>query len=202
MTWLLLFKNIKYIGVIALAVAVVWFYKDYKKEKAENVRIIANAIQERRFDSIKYSEQTLTKEELIGELRYNRSDLLAKLEEQDIKLNRITRIISTKQTYIDTTKVSIILKGLLEAIEQKKEIKVPFKDSTACMVIEGNLYYNGEDIRLENLSKKFENSTDIVAFLEKKPFWKFWKWGKKRKITVTVLNSCGESETKIIDVEK
>lgn len=195
-------SNIKTFVIVALSAAAIWFYKDWRYKTEEVARVRHNAEQVRKQDSTRYSEQVLTKQELIQEMEYNRRDLLARLEKQDIKLKNIQRIVSTKKTYTDTVATSIILEGLLEAIEQKREITVPFKDSTDCIIIEGNLHFNGKDIKLNNLSKKFTSTTDIVAYLEKRSFWKFWKWFSKRKVSITVVDSCGKSETQIIDVKR
>ena len=55
-----LWGNIKIIAIVLLALALMWFYKDYQYQKAENIRQTENASQLRRVDSLRFASQTLT----------------------------------------------------------------------------------------------------------------------------------------------
>ena len=54
-----IWSNLKIIVIILLALAVMWFYKDYQYQKAENIRQTENASQLRKADSLKFTSQNI-----------------------------------------------------------------------------------------------------------------------------------------------
>jgi len=202
MSWIpILWRYGKLIGAFLLVTTIVWLWKDYQHKIEENNRLQENYRQEIQKDSIGFSEVLLTKDEAIEELKYNRQDLVKKLEEQDIKLNRITRIVSQKNTYVNIDTTTYLLNKILKGIQENKPVIQAVSDSTDCHLVEANLHFDGKDLRLDVTKVGFTSMTDIVAHTEKVGF-RFWKWFRKKKVTVTVLNSCGESESRIINVQK
>ena len=200
-TSVLSIKNLRLYVILFLVGAAVWIWKDYQNMIRENARITQNAESLRKADSIGFSQQILTKDEMIEDLKYNRQDLVKKLEDQNIKLNRITRLISTKNTYnsIDTTRY--LLNEILKGIYENRAVSQAVKDSTECHMVEALIHFNGNDLRLDVTKVSFTSMSDIVAHTEKVGL-RFWKWFRKKKVTITVLNSCGETQTKLVEVKK
>lgn len=188
--------------IIIAVVAAVWFFKDYQHQKAENMRQSENMRQIRSQDSLRYAQIVLNKNEMIEELRYNNPELLKKLEELNIKINRVQRIITTQQTYRDTSRVKTEAKGLVKAVIEGTPMSLPVIDSTDCWFMEGVIEFDGERIYFDVLDRKFKNTTDIVTYWERN-LWSFLGiktrlFGKKQ-ITVEVINTCGETKTFIIE---
>ena len=65
----ILINNIKQIGIILLIIAVVWLYKDYQFQKSENIRQTENATQLRKADSLRFTSQILTSQEIQDYLK-------------------------------------------------------------------------------------------------------------------------------------
>lgn len=190
-----------YLIVIGIAVAI-WFYKDYQFQKQENKRQSENIEQIRKFDSLKFASQTYTKKELKEYLEYNRKDLQDFLEDNRVRTNRIERIITQSLRYNDNTVTTTDLNKVLEAINQKREIKVPVIDSTDCLIIKGFVAFDNDTLSLNITDRKFKNKSDVVSYWERNQ-WSFLGiktrlFGKK-KATVIIKDDCGNTETFVID---
>ena len=181
----LIIKNIKLIAILLLVGVAVWFYKDYQFQKSENIRQTENNSQLRKADSLHFSSQILTLNEMKDYLEYQNSDLKNNLSKDGIKTNRIKEIVSTKYNYKDTI--------------VKKYVAGPFIDSTKCLTIKGFVDSSGVTIT----DRKFTNKTDVVAFWERNQ-WKFLgiktRFLGKKQMTAKVYDECGESKT--IKIEK
>lgn len=181
----LILKNIRILIILFLVGAVIWFYKDYQYQKSEKIRQTENASQLRKADSLHYTSQILSKNEIIDYLEYENKDLKNNLAKDGIKTNRIKEIVSTKYNYKDT----II----------KKYIPGPFVDSTKCLTIKGFVDSSGVTITERN----FANKTDAVAFWERRQ-WNFLgiktRFLGKKQMTAKVYDECRESRT--IKIEK
>lgn len=199
---LLNINNLKiYLIVIGIGLAI-WFYKDYQYQKAENIRQTENISHIRKYDSLKFASQTYTKKELNEYLEYNRQDLQRFLEENRVRTNRIERIITQSLRYEDKTNNTINLQPILDAINQKREIKVPIIDSTDCLIIKGFVAFDNDTLSLNITERKFKNKSDVVTYWERNQ-WKLLGiktrlFGRK-KATVIIKDDCGNTETFIID---
>lgn len=195
--------NLKIIAIILLALAVMWFYKDYQYQKAENIRQTENASQLRKADSLKFTSQILTQQEIKDYLQYSNPDLEKKLKADNIKLNRIESIISQTLRYKDTTKSTIDMTPLLEAIRVKVPTKTPFIDTTKCLTNKGYVEYKNDSLKVVFTEKTFNNKGDAVAYWERKQ-WKFLgiktRFLGKKQFTAKNYNECGEST--IMKIEK
>jgi hypothetical protein len=184
-TFDLILKNLRMLLIIFLIVAGVWIYKDYQFQKSENIRQTENNRQTRISDSLHFTSQILTLNEIKDYLEYDNSDLKNKLAKDGIKTNRIKEIVSNTYNYKDT----II----------KKYIPGPFIDSTKCLTIKGFVDSSGVTIT----NRKFHNKTDAVAYWERKQ-WSFLgiktRFLGKKQMTAKVYDECGE--TKTIKIEK
>ena len=197
----LILNNLKSILIVAAIVAAVWFFKDYQYQKEENIRQTENNRMLRRADSLKYSEQTLTTKEIIDHLEYNNTGLKKKIDEANIKMRRIERIITQELAYRDTTRNDININGIIRAIKENRRLEVPVVDSTECLIIRGSVLYDNNQITLNIKDRKFKNVSDVVTFWERKKGFLGIRWGRKQ-VTVKVFNSCGETITKVVEKRK
>lgn len=197
---------IQIIKIVAIAIAVaiiIWFYKDWQYQKEENIRQTENVRQLRMSDSLRFTSQILTERELKEYLEYNNKDLKKLLQESNIRENRIQSLISNEYRYQDKTAKGYDISGLIAAINQKKELTVPFADSTKCMFITGNVTFKNDSLKVNITDRQFKNKTDNVVFWERNQ-WSFLgiktRFLGKKQFTAKTFDQCGES--KIMRIEK
>ena len=106
MLQLLTLQNLKTILIIAGIAVIIWLWKDYQYQIAENDRQTANIVSIRKMDSLKFAAQTYTKKELDQYLEYSRKDLQKFLHENRINTKRIEKIITQKLKFQDNTNQS------------------------------------------------------------------------------------------------
>jgi hypothetical protein len=195
--------NLKILIVAFLVAAIIWFYKDYSYQKAENIRQTENASQLRKADILKYASQLLGQKEIIDYLQYQNPDLKKKLEKDNINLNRIASIVSQSLKYKDTSRQTIDISKIVEAIKQKIPASAAFKDSTACLVNKGFVKFENDSLKVIFTSREFNNKSDAVAYWERRQ-WSFLgiksRFLGKKQFTAKNYSDCGE--TKIMKIEK
>lgn len=196
-------ENIKLILIIAVTGLIVWLFMSWQYQKAENIRQTENASQLRKADSLRFTSQILTSQEIQDYLKYSNPDLEKKLLADNIKLGRIESIVSQTLKYRDTSKVVLDVSPILEAIKNKVPNKTPFIDTTKCQTNKGYVEYVNDSLKVIFTEKTFNNKTDAVAYWERRQ-WKFLGiktrfWGKKQ-FTAVNYSDCGES--KIMKIEK
>lgn len=195
-------NNIKTILIVLGIAAAIWFFKDWQHQKAENIRQTENNRQLRHNDSLNYSQQLLNKSEIIDYLEYDKSELKNNLSRANIKLNRIERIITQKLEYKDTVNNDYKIEGIIAAIKDNRRLEVPVLDSTKCMVIRGSILYDGKELSLNIKERNFKNVSDVVTYWERRQWSllgiKTRLFGKKQ-VTVKIFNSCGKTETKVVE---
>jgi hypothetical protein len=181
----LIIKNIKLLGIASLIIWVVWLYKDNEFKKSENERLSENAEQLRKADSLRFSTQILSANELKKYFEYENSDLKNKLEKAGIKTDRVKEIVTVKYNYKDTL--------------IKKYPVGPFVDSSKCLVISG--YVDSSGVTIQN--RQFKNKMDAVAYWKRRQ-WSFigikTRFLGKKEMTAKVFDECGQS--KVIKIEK
>ncbi len=203
---LLSLNNLKTYLIIAAIGIAIWFYKDYQHQKSENKRQTENISNIRKMDSLKYALQTYTPKELKEYLEYNRKDLNDFLKKNDVRYRRIEQIITQTLKYRDTSRNSIDLSPILDAIKNnKQEIRVPVIDSTSCLIIKGYVLFKGDSLSLNITDRKFKNKSDVISYWERNK-WKFLGintrlFGKKQT-TIIIKDDCGNTETFVIDAKK
>lgn len=196
-------KNIV-IGIFILLVAsVVWLWKDKEHYKTESERQSNNVSWQIKYDSLKYSNQVLSKDEINDFIVYNNPDLKKKLEAANIKINRIESLVSQTFKYRDTTKRETDVSGLVEAIKNSIPKEQRWTDSSKCLVNSGLVRFDGEKLKVIVDDRDFKNRSDAVAFWERNQ-WSFLGiktrlFGKK-VFTAKTFDECGESKT--IKIEK
>ena len=202
MSIVLLLRNLRLVGYAVLIALVIWFYKDYAYQRAENVRQTENARQLRLADSLKYTEQILKLSELKDYLAYQNPDLKKKLEADKIKLARIESIISQTLHYKDSAATTQDLAELLKAIKGKTPSRTTFTDSTACLTNKGYLEYVNDSLKIVFTSREFKNKADAVVYWQRRQ-WTFLGFktrflGKKEVISKT-YSPCGDIKTTKIE---
>jgi flagellar basal body-associated protein FliL len=198
-----LIQNIRTILIIAGIIAAVWFYKDYQHQVSENKRQSENMHQLRIADSLRFSTQNLTSDEIKEYLEYQNSDLKNKLAKEGIKLNRIESIVSQTFKYRDTTKKETDLSGIVEAIKNNIPTSQEVIDTTRCMTTKGIISFENNKLKWTVLDRQFNNKSDAVAYWERRQ-WNFLgiktRFLGKKRFTSKVFDECGESQ--IMRIEK
>lgn len=199
----LILKNIKALFIVFLVIGVVWFYKDYQYQKSENIRQTENASQLRKADSLKFTSQILSKDEVKDYLEYQNSDLNNKLAKEGIKLNRIESIVSNLYKYKDTSTNETDVSGLITAIKSSIPKSQSWIDSTKCMTTKGTVSFDGQKLKVIVNDREFKNKSDAVAYWQHRQ-WKFLgittRFLGKKEFTAKQFDDCGES--KIMKIEK
>ena len=201
----LILKNIRIIFIVILITVAVWIYKDWQFQKAENIRQTENNSQQRKYDSLRFTSQSLTKDEIKEYLQYQNPDLQKKLENSNIKLNRIESIVSNLYKYKDTTKKETDVTGLVEAIKNSIPKSQSWTDSTKCLTTKGTVSFDGQKLKVIVNDREFQNKSDAVAYWQRKE-WKLFglktRFLGKKEFTAKQFDECGESKTMKIEKKK
>lgn len=189
--------------LLLLIVGVIWLYKDWQFQKSENIRQTENLRQLHMADSLKYSQQILTEREFRQYLEYDRKDLIKKLDEANIRQNRIQSLLTNTYRYKNDSVKQYDVTGLIEAINEKKEFTVPFSDADKCLTIKGNVTFKNDSLKVNITDREFNNKTDNVVYWERRQ-WKFLgiktRFLGKKQFTAKNFDQCGESN--IVKIEK
>ena len=198
-------ENLKLILLVAVTGLIVWLFMSWQYQKAENIRQTENANQLRKADSIRFTSQTLTSQEMQDYLKYSNPDLEKKLLADNIKLGRIESIVSQTLKYRDTSKVVLDVSPILEAIKNKIPTKTPFIDTTKCQTNKGYVEYVNDSLKVVFTEKTFNNKSDAVAYWERRQ-WKFLgiktRFLGKKQFTAVNYSDCGEAKTMKIEKKK
>jgi translation elongation factor EF-1beta len=194
------FRTVLIISGIALAI---WFYKDWQFQTAENKRQSDNMHQTRIADSLRFSSQILTTNEIKEYLQYQNSDLKNKLAKEGVKLNRIESIVSTNYHYRDTTNRETDISNLVESIKNSIPKSQEWIDTSKCQMIKGIVSFDGQKLKVIVNDREFKNKSDAVAYWERRQ-WSFLgiktRFMGKKQFTAKTFDECGESRT--LKIEK
>lgn len=196
-------QTIKTILIIAGISLAIWFYKELEFQTAENKRQSKNMHQTRIADSLHFSSQILSANEIKEHLQYQNSDLKKKLLKDGIKLNRIESIVSTNYRYRDTVKRQTDITPLVDAIKNSIPKIQEWTDTSKCQTIKGTVSFDGQKLKVIVNDREFENKSDAVAYWERRE-WKFLgiktRFLGKKQVTAKMFDECGES--RILKIEK
>lgn len=199
----LILKYYKEALLLLLIVGVIWLYKDWQFQKSENIRQTENLRQLHMADSLNYSQQILTEREFRQYLEYDRKDLIKKLDEANIRQNRIQSLLTNTYRYKNDSVKQYDVTGLIAAINEKKEFTVPFSDADKCLTIKGNVTFKNDSLKVNITEREFNNKTDNVVYWERRQ-WKFLgiktRFLGKKQFTAKNFDQCGESN--IVKIEK
>lgn len=198
-----IFSNSKNILLIAAVIVAVWFYKDYQFQKSENARQSENFASKVKEDSTHYSEQLLSKQQLLDYLEYDKKELLQKLNESGIKKGRIESITTNNYYYQDTIKRATDVSPLISSIKNDIPNSQPFIDTTKCQTTKGNVIFDGKTLKVEVSDREFKNTSESVGYWERRQ-WNFLgiktRLFGKIQMTAKTFDDCGQSTT--VRVEK
>jgi hypothetical protein len=196
-------QTIKTILIIAGISLAIWFYKDWQFQTLENKRQSENMHQTRIADSLRFSSQILSANEIKEYLQYQNSELKNKLLKDGIKLNRIESIVSTNYRYRDTVKRQTDITPLVDAIKKSIPKSQEWIDTSKCQTIKGTVSFDGQKLKVVINDREFKNKSDAVGFMERKQ-WSFLgiksRFLGKWQMTAKVYDECGES--RILKIEK
>jgi hypothetical protein len=181
---------------------VIWFYQDWKFQRAENKRAIENEKQLKYVDSLGNARLQFNKEQMNEYVLQNK-ELRSIIKENNIKLSRIQSISVSDYKYKDTSSNKIKLPKVIEAIEQNDSISYTIVDSTKCLTIKGIVKYANDELSFTITDREFKNKTTVIGYWQRKE-WKFL-WFKtrflgKKEAVVKTVDQCGE--TQIIEINK
>lgn len=199
----IILKNIRIIFIVLLITGGIWIYKDWQFQIAENIRQTENNSQQRKYDSLRFTSQSLTKDEIKEYLKYQNPDLQKKLENSNIKLNRIESIVSNLYKYKDTAKQETDVTGLVAAIKNSIPKSQSWTDSTKCLTTKGTVSFDGQKLKVIVNDREFKNKSDGVAYWQRREWSLFGiktRFLGKKEFTAKQFDECGES--KIMKIEK
>lgn len=198
-------KNIRLVFIVALIAGSIWIYKDWRFQIAENIRQTENNSQQRKYDSLRFNSQSLTKDEIKEYLQYQNPDLQKKLENSNIKLNRIESIVSNLYKYKDTSTNETDVSGLITAIKSSIPKSQTWIDSTKCLTTKGTVSFDGQKLKVVVNDREFKNKSDGVAYWQRKEWSLFGiktRFLGKKEFTAKQFDECGESKTLKIEKKK
>lgn len=209
--WIL--KYGKQIVVALVAGALVWFVTNYFQLKKDKERLSFNNAQLLNEMESALTELRANKVEMADFIDYVAPDLRKKLDSANIKLRKIQQVIVQKTSYVDNKKrttnldtiLDVIKKGIHKDTLQARPITAPVVDKTPCLLIRGDVSYDGEHLELNITERKFTSINQVVSHIQRRQ-WKILgliptRLFGKREIKVTVFNECGESKTTILTKE-
>ncbi len=205
---------IKILGVIAIIIAAIFFFRDWQKQNDEIKRLESNYKNQLKAQSkqeLEYRNQMLEfhfkknreLKEFMDSNNQEFGDLKSRLEKQNIKLNRITRIVGNQINARDTIINRINLDSLAHKFATLREFTVPFVDSTKCFYTKMELVYKDGVSTMQvldrqyndtiwNITTKDRNKWSVLGLFDTKIFG-------KRIYKVNLISNCGNSRTIIIN---
>lgn len=198
-------QTFKIIFFALLAAFIMWLYNSWQYQKSENIRQAENFAFKVKQDSLHYSEQILSKEQMNDYLKYEKSELYNKLKENGIKPNRVESITTNNYYYKDTIKKVTDVSKLVSLIKNDVAGEQPFeaKDSLECSTTKGKVVFDGKKLKVEVTSQEHKNNTESVAYWERKQ-WSFLgiktRFLGKIQMTAKNFDNCGKSN--VMRVEK
>ena len=196
-------KNVVIGLILFFAMAFVWVWKDKEYYKEQSKRQSENVGWQLKYDSLRFSAQVLSENEIKDHIVFNDPELMKKLEAANIKMNRIESLVSQTLKYRDTARRETDVSGLVEAIKNSVPKSQSWSDSTHCIKVKGSVSYDGDKLKVIVSDRQFENKTDAVAYWERRQ-WNFLgiktRFLGKKVFTAKVFDDCGESQ--ILKIEK
>lgn len=205
-----MFQYGKYILIIVGLALAIYFFVDYRNQRSERERESANyesALKElanvkNLLTTYQFENKTQLKE-YVNSTNNQLNGVLEQLEENNIKLNRVTKIVSTTVHTRDTIINRIDLDSFASKLSMARPFKLPFEDKTDCFIIKGSFDFDGQTYSLNFKERTYNDTINHITSYERQKHR--WLFGIKtgifgRKVyKVTLVNSCGESKTIVIN---
>ena len=190
--------------IIAMAgtMAVIWdkmmFHKYESTRKGDNYTAMQNLNKEK----TAHLEFRSTRE--IEDYVESEAELKALLDKTELKLKRANTIIYQKQKYIDNELRATDVTDMVASIKNNLYAKEEWRDSTECLVIDGNVEFKDSKLNVNVTGRDYDNSLAIVSTWDRVPnTWVAKVLGLGRKVpTVIASSKCGDSKTVIIERTK
>ena len=202
--------KIKSILIVALVGVAIWFFKSWQHRGDEMTRNKTNFEQRLKEEQADFSEYQFKKdkelEAYLSSTENQLNGLLQKLEDQDIKLRRVEKIVSTRVVLKDTTLNRVVLdsiNSILEALQfNGDELSYDVEDKTDCFEFKARVVFADGTVTHEVLSRQAIDTINYVTHFERRKHR--WLFGIKtglfgKKIyKVDLFNNCGYSKTIVL----
>ena len=206
-------KNATSVISLLVSAALIWAVVSRTKLKKE-VRTKNDTINELLHEQLHtLSDYQVTTNEMAKFMNHFAPEMRQKLDSHGIAIRNIRQVVVQETKYIDTTGRKTDLTPILNTIQQSiasemftRSISVPVIDKSPCLLVRGNVTYNGQTLELDITERRFKSINEVVTHMTRNQ-WKLLGliptrlFGKKA-LTVTVLNSCGESKTTVLTKKK
>lgn len=206
-TWL--FSNIREILLVIAILSMILQYRSRKNAALEIVRLNGN-IQELTDSKAAILQQyQVTSNEMTDFIKHFSPELMRKIDSMNIKEKNIQTVYITKTNFSDSIQKQFPLDTILEAIKmgisdpgKTINITAPILDKGPCHLIEGYVSFDGQKLKLNIENRQFFSVNEVVAHVKRRQ-WKLLgiiptRLFGKRELKITVFNSCGETETIIL----
>jgi len=200
-------KDVRYLLFIAIIIGAGYVYTDWQEKIQELKRVNENQAAKIKLDSLKIAEVTYNKQEIEDYLTFENKDLKQKLLNNNIKLNRIEKIVTQKFQFRDTVKKITSLNPMVQSIRAGKPHTIPFIEKGKCFTVGGNIVYNGADsLDLQITERGYRDKLNNVTTWKRSTTR--WLFGFKSTLfghpiaKVNIFNDCGTIETLTIEAKK
>ena len=187
------------LAVLGLVGFSVWALGEIKYQKLEKQRQEDNYENLRDFDSLKVANLTFRTAKEMEDYIDTNKDLSDLLKQQDIKLRKTNNIIYQKQQYIDNINNRLDVTGLVEKVRKDIPAKMNWTDSTACLIVKGNVTYSNDSLAVNITKREFDNKIAIVGGWQRDQRNFFTRIFGRKKATVKASSKCGTTETLILE---
>jgi len=177
------------------------FRKDFGDFKNDLIQI--------QFDGKNSIEKFLSEQQEISSSALK--NIKSKLEQQNVKLSRIDRLVVTQLNSVDTTYNKIVLDSIGKMItwikqSEKERVQIPFQDKSTCFEFKANLVFEDGQTYVEVIDRKYNDTLVHVSTWERNQ-WKLFgliptRFLGKKISTVEISNNCGFSKVFVIDNKK
>ncbi len=200
-------KNSALLSILVVVGILIWGIVDRGNLKAEIKRLEHNN-NEWVYEKLGIlSDYRVSTNEMAEFINRKMPDLEEKLDSANLKIKNIQQVVVQKTIYIDTTTKTTDLRPVLEAIQSistkpiARHVAVPVVDESPCLLVRGLVTFDGESLELTITERKFTSINEVVTHITRNQ-WRLLGiptrlFGKK-KLSVTVFNSCGESTTTVL----
>jgi hypothetical protein len=204
-------KGLKSIFILIAVSSFIVLWKDYQNEKNNRIRLeknqinFINQIQEQKNIVLDYQFERKEFIKYFDKTDNQLKGLKEKLLDNDIKLKRITKIVSTNVRVRDTIINRVVLDSLTKYLNALKPFKIPFQDKTDCFYVKGEFEFDGKIHTINFTERKFNDTINhVTSWSRKKHRWLFGIKSSllgKKIANVKLFSNCGTSQTIIITSE-
>lgn len=196
-------SQIKTIGAVLLLAFSFYAYGKIKDLKAENTRVTDNYQNALKIDSLEVAVFKITSKKELEDLLNQNNNLKQLVAQSEVSTSRIQSLFYQQQKYLDSVTQKIDVSPIVQNIRANIPTITPWKDSTACAIIKGNITYQADSLSVNITSKEFNNNVVLIKHQgRREPVkWLFNIRLGKRDINFTPQTTCGTTKVTIIENE-